>query len=676
MDWFGPAGRCLLVAVAWALLPAAPRAQQPALPAALQFDAAAIEARCEGALERFRGMKETMERPSVPGSILAEWNQLSIAYSDFSNPIYLLQSVAVEKATRDAAQACLEKLIPFETEIFQSERLYRRVANLKPRDAIDAAYRTSLLEHFEDSGVSLPPARRARVREIVAEIEKLSLEFEKNIAESTVAVPVYEVEAQGLPDEWIAARRRDEEGRLLVTLDYPSYVPFMANAAGEDARRRVWTAKLNEGGAANLAILDRIIALRHELAAQYGMPDYATFVLRRRMAQTPAAVNEFLDKVRRAVDELEQQELAELRADKAALRGLPVEDVTLERWDVSYHQERLRRERYRVDREAMRAYFPTDVAIRYAMRVASQLYGIDFVERDVPRWHPDVRYYDVFDRNAGNGIAAAARNGNTKKVPIGGFFLDLFPREGKYNHAAAFGIRSSSTWAGRRPLAALVTNFDRKGLDHEEFETLLHEFGHVLHGVLARTRYADQSLGAVRRDFVEAPSQMFEEWARREQPLALLAELCPNCPRLTREQIDQLDRARRFGRGVLYARQWQFAVYDMALHTGAPRSALDTWIELERRSRLGHVEGTMFPAGFGHLMNYAAGYYGYMWSEVLALDMLSAFEGRMLDAAVGRRYRMTILAPGAQRPPQALVEAFLGRKPNSDAFFREITGRR
>jgi thimet oligopeptidase len=253
----------------------------------------------------------------------------------------------------------------------------------------------------------------------------------------------------------------------------------------------------------------------------------------------------------------------------------------------------------------------------------------------------------------------------------------LYPRDGKYNHAAAFPVRAGSTLVNRTPISVLVTNFDRKGLNHDELETLLHEFGHVLHGVLSKTRYADQSGTSVKRDFVEAPSQMFEEWGRREEALKLFAELCPECPRLTKAQIEQLDAARKYGQGIRFSRQRQYAAYDMTLHTGVPPAAMPTWAAIESKTRLGHVEGSMLPASFAHLMGgYAAGYYGYMWSQVLALDMLSAFGGKLMNPDVGRRYRQTILASGGQRPPLALVESFLGRKPNSEAFYAEITGRR
>jgi thimet oligopeptidase len=639
-------------------------AERPLIPL---LDAAAIAARCDGELARARAALKAMESRKGPAGVLAELNRLSIGFADFAYPVYLLQSVSPDQATRDAARACLEKLLPFETEITQSEPLFGRVSALKPADAIDRAYRQDLLEKFEDGGAALPPDKRKRAKEIVDEIEKMALQFSKNVNEDPTRVVLTVAEATGLPESWLAARQRDGEGNLVLGLDYPTVVPFLTLATDEEARRKVWLAKQREGGTANIALLDRALGLRYELAQLHGEPDFATYALKRRMARTPAAVADFLATVKGAVDTVEARELEELRADKAAALGQPLPAVKLNRWDVAFHQERVRKARYRIDQEALRAYFPTAASVTYTLRLAELLYGVKFVERRVATWHEDVRYLDVFERRA-DGQAGAF---------VGGIYLDLYPRDGKYNHAAAFPVRSVSTLARRTPISVLVTNFNRKGLDHDELETLLHEFGHVLHGVLSKTRYADQGGTAVKRDFVEAPSQMFEEWARREEPLALFARICPECPRLTSEQVRQLDAARRFGRGVYFGRQWQFAVYDMTLHGGRPPAALEAWIALEKKTRLGYVEESLFPAGFGHLMGgYAAGYYGYMWSQVLALDMLSAFDGKLLNPAVGRRYRHTILANGGQRPPDALVEAFLGRKPTSEAFYAEVTGRR
>ncbi|HTN49116.1 MAG TPA: M3 family metallopeptidase [Burkholderiaceae bacterium] len=646
--------------------PSAAHAAPTGRPLIPLLNAAAITARCDGELATLRRELKAMETRKG-GSVLAELNALSLRSNDFASPVYLLQNVAPDKATRDAAQACLEKLVPFESELYQSTALYERVKAVKPGDAIDAVYQQDLFEKFEDAGATLPPDKRKRAKEILDELEKLGLAFQKNINEDGTTVTITPTEAAGMSEAWLAARRRDDQGNLLLGMDYPTILPFLEQATNGDARRRVWLAKSREGGQKNLKILEQALQLRYELAQLHGQPDYATYVLKRRMAQTPAAVYDFLGKVKAAAEPLQGKEFAELRAEKAKIDGTPLDATKLNRWDVAFLKERVRKARYSVDQEALRAYFPTETSVQYAMELAKRLYGVEFIARDVPVWHKDVRYYDVYDRLPDGKRGAF----------VGGIYLDLFPREGKYNHAAAFGVYSGSTLAHRTPVSALVANLDSRGLNQEELRTLLHEYGHVLHGVLSKARYADQSGTAVKRDFVEAPSQMFEEWARKEEPLALFATLCPTCPKLTREQIAQLDAARKFGLGNFFSRQGEYALYDMELHTGKPPEPMPPWIAIENADPLGYVEGSLFPAGFGHLLGgYAAGYYGYMWSQVLALDMLTAFDGKLMNPAVGRRYRETILSSGGQKPPQALVESFLGRKPNSDAFYAEINGTR
>jgi thimet oligopeptidase len=661
----------VLLCVSFAAPAAWSAAAAPLPPGFPVVDAAGIRARCDGELVQRRRELARMEHESGPGAVLREFDHVAVLTSNFDQPVSVLENAATDRETRDAAHACLEKLIPFGTELFQSAQLYARVKALEPHGEDEASYRSLLLEQFEDAGAALPPAARARAREIQDELNALALRFQRNLNEDATTVALTPAQVEGLPDSWLAARKRDAEGHVVVTLDYPSYIPFISHAVDPEARRLVWTAFQNRGGKPNLELLDRALALRFELAQLNGYPDYASFTLRRKMAGTPKAVSDFLASVKAAVDEGEAQELGELRQEKVALgrpdAGDPAQ-VRLERWDIAFLEQRARRARFKVDQEVLRAYFPTEASIRYVMRIAETLYGIRFVARDVPRWHRDVRYYEVVEAGASPGKAGTA---------IGAVYLDLFPREGKYGHAAAFGVRAGSALAGQRPVAALLANLDNKGLDQEELVTLVHEFGHVLHGVLSKARYADQSGTAVRLDFVEAPSQMFEEWGRREQPLRLFAQICPQCPRLDGAQLQQLEAAHRFGAGIRYAQQWLLAAYDLALHTGASKTALPAWEELEGATRLGYVPGTLFPAGFGHLMGgYEAGYYGYMWSEVLALDMLSAFHGNLLDPEVGRRYRKMILEAGGSRPPGELVERFLGRKPNADAFYAEITGRR
>ena len=643
-------------------------AQQPAGRAVVPvLNAASIEARCDAELAVARAGIARMERDKRTATVLADFNAWSLKTGAFSRPVYLAASVAPDKASRDAAQACVAKFAPLDSELFQSQPLLKRVQALKPADAVALRYRSDLLENFEDSGASLPPARRARAKAIAEELSLLGLAFQQAVDEDATTVILTVDEAAGMPESWLAARKRDGSGKLALGLDYPTVMPFLSNATQEAPRRAVWLAFQRRGGEANLERLDTALKLRFELAQLHGRADFASFALQRRMAGTPTAVQDFLKQVRGAVLDGEARELAELRAEKAVVTGLPLEQVTVQRWDVAYLQERLKRSRYAIDQEKLRDYFPTEASLQFTMRVAERLYGIEFVPATVPVWHPDVRYFDVYDRKAGGQRGAF----------LGGAYLDLFPREGKYSHAAVFPVAPVSRLAGRKAASVLVTNFDPKGLDHDELETLLHEFGHVLHGVLSTTRYADQAGTSVKGDFVEAPSQMFEEWARRPETLSVLAEVCPTCPRLSPAQLKQLDAARTFGRGVRYSRQWALASFDMQLHTGAPQPAMAVWTALERSMPLGFVEGSMLPANFGHLMGgYAAGYYGYMWSEVMGLDMLSAFKGRLMDPAVGQRYRDTILARGGEVPPLQMVEEFLGRKPTTDAFFAEITGKR
>ena len=631
-------------------------------PGFTELDPDRLRLRCDEEVTRRRDAMARMEAQSGPGHILEEFNELAVLSGNFDDALAVLQNASPAPVVRDAAQAGLELLMPLMTELFQSTALYERVRAYEPDDQQAESYRLWLLEQFEDSGAALPEQPRQRVKQIQDELISLSLQFQKNVNDEDTRLALDESEVAGLPPGWLAQRERDDQGRVLVSLDYPCFGPFIELAHDAAARRRVWLAFQNRVGPRNLELMDRAVVLRHELAGLYGFADYASFSLRRKMAGTPAAVAGFLQSIKVAVDALEQTELDELRAEKAAATGQSVEGLRVERWDVAYLQQRIRRQRFDIDAEALRANFPTASCVEFVMRVAQGLYGIRFERRDVATWHEDVQYFDVIDTT--DSTPGQAR---------GGVYLDLFPRSGKFSHAALFSVRRGSVLAGSLPIKALVCNFNRDGLTPDELETLFHEFGHALHGVLSRARFADQSGTSVRHDFVEVPSLMFEEWARREVSLKEFTHCFPGGPQLGSDQIARLSAARHFGAGLRYARQWLYSTYDLTLHGGPPQPALALWSRLEGETRLGHVQGTMMPASFGHLMGgYEAGYYSYLWSEVLAVDMLSAFQGNLLDPMVGQRYRRLILEPGGSRPPQDLVEEFLGRKPDSKAFFAEI----
>jgi thimet oligopeptidase len=645
-----------------AAIPAA--AQTAARPLAPLYDAAGVTRACEDGLARTHKTIATLESRRGAGAIFDEWNRLQIEIENVINPIYLLGSVSPDKAVRDAAEPCLQKYTTLGTDLLQNEKLFRRVQAARPANAHQAKLKKDLMEGFEDSGVALPPDRRARAKAIFDRLEELRQVYDRNVRDDPTRVTIAAAEMEGMPESYLKTHEgtRDKDGNYVLTLKYPSYVPFMTNAKSEAPRKRYYIAKLNEGGARNLDLLHEMFTLRKELAGLYGLPSFAHYSLRRKMVRNPETVNKFLAEVKTAVTDLEKKEVEELRAEKAKEQGKPLAETKIDRWDIAYYQEKVRKERYSVDQEKLRKYFPTTKALDYTMRVAQTLYGVKFREAKVPTWHEDVRYFDVLDAKTGKFIS--------------GFYLDLFPREGKYNHAAAFPVRGASRLANRTPISVLVTNFNREGLDHNELETLMHEFGHVLHGVLSQADYNPHAGTSVKQDFVEAPSQMFEEWARREQPLALFKEVCAECPQLSHDEIGRLESARRYGQGIRYARQWLYATFDMALATD-PQPPLTVWKNLEAATPLGHVADTSFPSSFSHIAsNYAAGYYGYMWSEVLGLDMLSPFKRNMLDPKVGLKYRETILAQGGQEEEMTLVRRFLGREPSNEAFFAEITGKR
>jgi thimet oligopeptidase len=615
------------------------------------------------ARERMLALETVPLGEATPERILDEWDAGAMALEDIVGPVAILNNVHPDRAVRDAADAAMRQLASFQVELFQNEALFERVRAVVPETPAQARLKKDLLEAFEDSGVALPPARRGRAREISERLTALNQEFARNIRDNTTRLTFTAEECAGLPASYLARVPRDETGAITVGFDYPDFTPFMANAHHEGARRRYYLAYLNRGTPRNLEILDEIVALRREIASLYDLPSYAHFITRRRMVGSPEVVRDFLAEVKAVIAEGERRDLEELRALKAEMTGTPLADTTLARWDVPFYSERLRERRYAVDQEELRKYFPMPQAVEWLLSVSSRVFGVRFAPARVPVWHEDVLYYDVFDADDDRFM--------------GGLYMDLYPREGKFTHAAAWPVRGVSRHAGRTPITVLVTNFDRRGLTHDEVETLFHEFGHALHGVLSETEYNQHAGTNVERDFVEAPSQMLEEWTRRLESLQAIRDVCPNCPVLDEAMVERLAAARRFGQGITYGRQHLYAAYDMALYVETTGPVMDTWRLMEAETTLGYAEHTEFPGTFAHIAGgYAAGYYGYMWAEVLALDMLSAFDGNLMNPEVGRRLRREVLSRGGEEGARELVERFLGRPVNTQAFFDEITGRR
>jgi thimet oligopeptidase len=621
--------------------------------------AAEVQRSCDTGLAGAKQRVKGLEQRQLDTGWLAAFDDLNTYFEDVQAPTDFVLNVHADKAVRDAAQACSLRWANFNSSLGQNEKLYRALQRAPKADAIDAELVRLASGSFEDSGVALPKSKRARAKQILDKLTELDQQFNKNIRDAGTRVAFAEAELKGVPDPVWAQAKRDDQGRVLLGVDNPSYLPVMRLAEDAAARERIWRAKTNQGGPANLDLLAQIASLRAEYAKLFGYSNYVDFNLRRRMAKDGATATRFLDSVTGAVNAREKAELAELRAAKAQHLGTVLEQTKIERWDAVFYSERVKREKFSVDQNAFRPYFPPQASLAFSMRIIEKLMGVKYERIDNPLWHSEAQTYVVSDAASGK--------------PIAQLYVDLYPRDGKYNHAAVWPLRGSATRNGRTPAAALVVNFDRNGLTLDEVETLLHELGHAVHADLSHTRYATVAGTSVMHEFVEAPSQMLEDWVYDKRVLKLMQEVCPDCKPVPDAMVDQAVAAKNFGKGAYFGRQHLYASYDLALHRQAKPAPLALWAEMEGATPLGYVPGTQFPAGFAHIAGgYGAGYYGYLWSLVVAQDLRTAFKADKLSPEVGQRYRQLVLGQGAQKPAPELVRDFLGRDSNSQAFFEEL----
>lgn len=448
---------------------------------------------------------QKIKNKAKAGPYLAEWDELHAKARDFGAAVGLYSNVDPDPALRQAADDCELKISKYQTTLYQNPKLYAQFKKLKASDPIDQKFLQDILEQFEKTGVQLSTEKQKRLKDIIEESTKLSQDFAKNIRDNPHKVEFTPAEMKGLPDSYMAGLKKNKKGNYLLGFDYPEYQPFMELAESDEARKRYQTAYTRRGTEQNLQFMKKAIDLRYEMAQLFDKESYAHSALEFRMAKTPEAVNSFLEDVYSKVAPLEKQDVEELRQFKAETLKVPREKADITRWNQGYWSEKLRQAKYKVDQEKLRDYFPTEAAQKWLFAVSSELYGIDFRPMKVKAWHNEVEYYAVHDTASGEFL--------------GGLYVDKYPREGKYGHAAVWGAYGGSTLNQRRPVSVLVTNFNRKGLNSKELETFVHEMGHALHGVLSKTRYSEQSGTSVERDLVEAPSQMYEEWARRLETL-------------------------------------------------------------------------------------------------------------------------------------------------------------
>ncbi|KAI8619462.1 hypothetical protein BC830DRAFT_1160627 [Chytriomyces sp. MP71] len=578
------------------------------------------------------------------------------------------------KQVRDASAEAAVKWSAFTVETSMRKDVFATLqkcaAKKEPLAEEDQRLLDRFLRDFSRNGLNLSDATQSRITAIKKELSELGIQFSKNLGEENTKLHFTGVELDGVPEDILQRLpRRTEDGLYELSLKYPDALPVLKLCNVDSTRASMEAAFNSRCADANGVLLDRLVRLRQEQAGLLGFDSHAAYILDVRMAKTPEAVQSFLMDLAVKLKPLLENDMRDLLAQKQKTKKERGEafDGKLHPWDISYYINQVEKERYEVDHQELKQYFPLETVTKGLFGIYEQLLGLRFVEvKTAEVWHPEVQMFAV--HNAADDSL------------VGHFYMDLLPREGKYGHAAVFGLQPQAE--GQLPAAALVANFSKPSADtpslllHSEVVTYFHEFGHVFHQICSKVKWARFAGTSVERDFVECPSQMLENWVWEPKTLQLLAGHVQNSThKIPSDLLACLVASRNANSGYTDTRQILLGLFDQAIHSLPGADVRELWPRMQREIvGLEATPGTFFPAAFGHLAGgYDAQYYGYMWSQVYATDMFfSRFKDgdRLLDPAVGADYRGMILARGGSRDASEMLREFLGREPSPDAFLR------
>lgn len=598
------------------------------------------------------------------------------AFDNYGNALGMsgfLSYVSTDKKFRDAANDLQMQISQYMVDVATRRDVYKAIreyTDTNPRlDPVQAKLVKEMLIGFKNSGMDLNDADLEKFKALNKEKAEYIIKFDKNIQEYKDPLAVTQEQLQGLGEDYIQKLSKTDDGKYLVTLDYPDYVPFMQNADDEQARKELEFKFNRRGGQENVELLEKTLTLRREIARLLGYKNHAELRLEDRMAKNPKTVMAFLKDLQKKLKPLGKKEDKEMIAYKNSKTGK--NSRTLYSWESGYWSNKFRKENLELDSEKIKEYFPSQVVIDGMLDLFGGVFGITFEPVDIPVWHPDVKAFKIKDKASGELVAY--------------FYMDLYPREGKYKHAACFGLvegeeKQDGTY--QIPFVAIVANLNKPSgdtpslLKHSEVETLFHEFGHVLHNALTKAKYSAFSGTSVSWDFVEAPSQMLERWAWDPQVLKKISRHYQTGESLPDDLIKRMIAAKNFGAGGMYLRQDFFAQYDMTLHTAdTTPDTTKLYFELTKKIRgLPLTKGTIPQASFGHIMGgYDAGYYGYLWSEVIAEDFFGEFKKNgIFNPETGLKFRREILEKGGTLDEEKMVENFLGRPADNKPFLKSI----
>lgn len=590
----------------------------------------------------------------------------------------LISLLAYVHPNDDIRNKCLESIAEFSkffNEISLNEDLYKAVKEYESSKeasellGANKKFLKETVEDFERNGFALPKEKRDDLKIIEDKLSDLGIQFDANISSHEDFLIVTEEQIDGLPDDYKNAHRQDD-GMYKISLDYPSYVPFMKYSKSDESRKELARKYKNIAADKNLEILKQILIEREKKAVLLGYKTFAEYRIEDRMAKNPLNVWSFENSLKEKVRikaERDYKELLEIKKNYTKDDSVK----SIESWEASYYNNILLEEKYELDNQKLKEYFELDNVINGLFTISQHLYGVTFEEmKQASVWSDEVLFYEVKE--------------NDKLIAR--FYLDLYPRKNKYNHAACFGmIPGKKIGDGYQiPTASLVCNFPKPTVDvpslmtHSDVETFFHEFGHLMHDLLTKAELAAQAGTNVARDFVEMPSQIFENWAWDYEALTLFAKHYKTGEILPKELHEKMVAAKNVGSGLHVLQQIFYGTLDMTFHdkydANGTKSTTELVKELQNEITLYKFqEDTHFEAGFGHLNGYAAGYYSYLWALVFADDMFSVFEQNgIMNQEIGLKLRKIVLERGATVDEMDIVKEFLGREPNEEAFLKSI----
>lgn len=625
-----------------------------------------LSSRCNQDEARFRDHFATLEAysgtPTIDG-YYRSFDSLVSSLGTLSNTAQSLAAVHPDEELRNAGDACSQLLAKVRTDMSLSRPLYDAVSQLDVADA-DAETRHSvekLLLSFRLAGVDKGDAARERIRQLNDDIVAIGQDWGRNIREDVRYLELDSIDdLAGLPEDYIASHQPDENGKIRISTQYPDVFPFFEYADRDDLRKEMAKIYGQRGYPQNEPVLRKLIEARYELAQLIGFDNYAELITADKMAGSPERVAAFIEELKGYTADVQDREydilLARLREDDPAAERV-------ETWQRTYIMGKVSREQYGVDSKVVREYFTYNNSRNGILSLVQDLFGVRIEPWDTETWHEDVEAYSLFDGDE----------------EIGRFYLDMHPREGKYQHAAMFpfvnGIKGQQL-----PVAGLICNFPRgdEPMQFSQVNTFLHEFGHLIHWQFAgHQAWSNISGISTEWDFVEAPSQMLQEWVWDYETVSSFAK--NNDGEILPADLHAAMVAERdFGLGLGTRRQLSFAALSLAVYNQPPDQvdfdALSREIAIEY-TRFEPIEETHGWAAFGHLNGYSAIYYTYQWSLAIATDMFTQFKTAGLrNVEVARAYKEKVLAAGGSRPAEDLVTDFLGREISFEPYADRLRG--